>query len=103
MEYDWDLIVSSFAQQYGVRLHEENDTISFLEFKQLLVGLNGDTALGNVVRIRSEKDPKKIKEMTNHEKQIRTEWQQFRLKHNKAQKIVLKNEDINEVLSKIFG
>lgn len=104
MDYDWDLIVSSFAQQYSIRLHEEYDSISHLEFNQLLIGLNGDTALGNVVKIRSEKDPKRIKEMTNKEKDIRREWQLFRAKQNqKQQKIEIKKENINKIFSQIFG
>ena len=60
MDFDWDLIVSSFAQQYGIRLYSEYETISCEEFRQLLVGINGDTPLGYTVRIRSEKDSKKI-------------------------------------------
>ncbi len=104
MEYDWDLIVSSFAQQYGIRLHQEMDSISHQEFIQLLVGLNGETSLGYVVQIRSEKNPKKLKEMTKKEKDIRTEWQMFRAKKNKKQqRIELKKEDINKVFGSIFG
>ena len=47
---DWDLIESSFAQQYGI------------------------TPLGNIVRIRSEKDPKVLKNFTTQEKKIRNDW-----------------------------
>lgn len=104
MEHDWDLIVASFAQQYGIRLNQEYFTISHVEFKQLLIGLNGDTSLGNVVRIRSEKNPKKIKEMTNKEKEIRNEWQMFKAKQTSQRndKVIVAKEDINKVFSKIF-
>lgn len=103
MDFDWDLIVSSFAQQYGIRLYQEYKTISCEEFRQLLVGLNGETPLGYTVCIRSEKNPKKIKEMTNHEKKIRSDWQQFRQKQkNKQKKVILSNDEINKVLSGIF-
>ena len=64
---DFDLIESSFAQQYGIRLR-------WGEFSSLLSGLNGDTPLGNIVRIRSEKDPKVIKNFTESEKKIRSKW-----------------------------
>ena len=74
MEYDRDLIVSSFAQQYGIRLYYEYDQISCQEFRQLLSGLNGDTPLGNIVRIRKEKDPEVIKKFTAEEMKIRNEW-----------------------------
>ena len=103
MKFDWDLIVSSFAQQYGIRLHNEYDTIPCQEFRQLLSGLNGDTPLGYVVQIRSEKNPKKIKEMTRNEKEIRMKWNQFKAKQEKTNKIVLRTEDISKVFSKMFG
>ena len=71
---DFDLIESSFAQQYGIRLRMEIDTMKWGEFSSLLSGLNGDTPLGNIVRIRSEKDPKVIKNLTENEKRIRSKW-----------------------------
>lgn len=70
---DYELIEASFAQQYGIRLRLEN-TMSWSEFTTLLAGLNGDTPLGNVVRIRSEKDPKMLKQFTQEQKRIRAEW-----------------------------
>ena len=44
------------------------------EFSSLLAGINGETPLGNIVRIRSEKDPEQIKKFTPAEKKIRSEW-----------------------------
>ena len=102
MKFDWDLIVASFAQQYGIRLYNEYETISCEEFRQLLSGLNGDTPLGYVVQTRAEKDPKKIKKMTAHEKKIRRDWIAFKSKNNKAKKVELKTEDISKVFSKMF-
>lgn len=97
------MIVSSFAQQYGIRLHNERDTISYLEYRQLLIGLNTDTPLGYVVNIRSEKDPKKIREMTKQEKKIRSDWQEFKKGKNSNNVIELKGNDINKVFSQMFG
>lgn len=71
---NFDLIESSFAQQYGIRLRKEIDTMKWGEFSSLLSGINGDTALGNIVRIRSEKDPKVIKNFSKNEKEIRSKW-----------------------------
>ena len=71
---DFDLIESSFAQQYGIRLRMEINTMKWGEFSSLLSGLNGDTPLGNIVRIRSEKEPKVIKNITEREKKIRSKW-----------------------------
>ena len=71
---DWYLIESSFAQQYGIRLRRDLKNMEWGEFSSLLAGINGETPLGNIVRIRSEKDPEKIKKFTPAEKKIRSEW-----------------------------
>lgn len=71
---DFDLIESSFAQQYGIRLRNDIDTMKWGEFSSLLGGLSSNTALGNIVRIRSEKDPNILKNFTKNEKEIRAKW-----------------------------
>ena len=96
------MIVSSFAQQYGIRLNQEYETIKHTEFNQLLIGLNGETPLGYTVQIRSEKDSKKIREMTNHEKKIRSDWQEFKKKQQKQQVVYLSKDEIDKVLSGMF-
>lgn len=55
---DYGLIEASFAQQYGIRLRIENE-MEWDEFITLLAGLNGETPLGNVIRIRGEKIERK--------------------------------------------
>ena len=63
---DWDLIVSSFLSQYGLRIRtKEFETVSWDEFKALIAGLSPETALGRVVAIRSETDKDIIKHYTN--------------------------------------
>lgn len=71
---DWDLIESSFAQQYNIRLRKEISGIEWGEFISYLSGLNGDTALGNIVRIRSENNPEILKNFTQEERKIRSKW-----------------------------
>lgn len=71
---DWDLIESSFTQQYGIRLRKEIKNMEWGEFSSLLSGINGETVLGNVVRIRSEKDFETIKKFSAEEKKIRNDW-----------------------------
>lgn len=70
---DYELIEASFAQQYGIRIRRENE-MAWDEFCTLLSGISGDTPLGNVVRIRSEKDMKKVREFTPEQKQIWNAW-----------------------------
>lgn len=46
------------------------------EFKDLLAGLGPDTPLGRIVRIRTEKDEKVLKNYTPEMNKIRSDWQQ---------------------------
>ena len=94
--------MSSFAQQYGIRLNQEYETIKHTEFNQLLIGLNEETALGRTVQIRAEKDNKKIREMTNHEKKIRSDWQEFRRKQQKEHVVYLSKDEIDKVFFNMF-
>lgn len=71
---DWDLIESSFAQQYNIRLRKEMSSMDWGEFISYLTGLNGDTPLGNIIRIRSEKNPETLKNFTSEERKIRSKW-----------------------------
>lgn len=72
---DWDLIVSSFLSQYGLRIRtKEFETVSWDEFKSLITGLSPDTALGRVVSIRSETDKDIIKHFTQDQRRIHDRW-----------------------------
>lgn len=42
-----------------------------------------ETPLGEVVRIRAETDAKTIRDMTAHEKKVRSDWQAFKNKKAK--------------------
>ena len=84
---DWELIESSIAQQYGIRIRNEINTISWSEVKMLISGLLGDTPLGRVIQIRSENDKEQLKNFTPDMHKIRNEWR------NRQAKDKLKNED----------
>lgn len=71
---DYDLIVSSFQSQYGLRLSKEIHTMPWEEFRQMLIGISPDTALGRIVAIRSEDDKDILKHFTKEQKRIRSEW-----------------------------
>lgn len=58
-EHDWDLIYSSFKQQYGINLL--NDDMHWFEFKGMLDNLNQDTPLMRIVGYRTT-DISKIKD-----------------------------------------
>ena len=61
------------------------------EFRDLLVGLGPDTALGRIVSIRSEEDKEILKRFTKEQKRIRNEWRARRAKQ-------MKPEDMNDIL-----
>ena len=72
---DWDLIVSSFLSQYGLRIRtKEFESVSWDEFKALIAGLSPETALGRVVAIRSETDKDVIKHFSKDQRRIYDEW-----------------------------
>ena len=72
---DWDLIISSFLTQYGLRIRtKEFETVSWDEFRSLLAGLSPETPLGRMVAIRSESDDNVIEHFTEDQKKIWNAW-----------------------------
>ena len=72
---DWDLIISSFLTQYGLRIRtKEFETVSWDEFRSLLAGLSPETPLGRMVAIRSESDDNVIEHFTADQKKIWNTW-----------------------------
>lgn len=101
---DWDLIESSFAAQYGIRLRNESD-MSWAEFSSLLAGLLPDTPLGYIVQIRSENDREKLKHFTPEQKRIRAAWRTRNMKKvemspEDARKAV---EQFEKMMASMFG
>lgn len=58
------------------------EDITVAEYYRLLTGLMDDTPLGRVVEIRSTTDKDRIRNMTAHEKKIRSDWAKFRREHS---------------------
>ena len=56
IEQDWELIVASFQQAYGIDLTSDKN-MHFLRFKALLSGLPSNTKLAAVIKIRTMKVP----------------------------------------------
>ncbi len=71
---DWDLIESSLATQYQLRIRKEIKDMRWGELSSYISGLMHDTPLGNIVEIRSETDTEVIKRMTPEQKEIRRKW-----------------------------
>lgn len=79
LDFDEDAIAASLAKTYNI-LPSEQDDISIPDFLILLQGIGEDTPLANLIRIRREKDYKKIKNMTDCEKEVRQKWADFKAK-----------------------
>lgn len=62
------------------------------EFRDLLVGISPDTALGRIVAIRSETDKNALKHFSKEQHRIRNEWW-----HRKAK--AMKPEDMEAILN----
>lgn len=71
---DFDLIVSSFQTQYGIRLSRELKSMKWDEFRDLLCGLGPKTPLGCIVSIRGEDDKDTLKHFSKEQHRIRNEW-----------------------------
>lgn len=67
--------------------------MSWDEFTTLLGGLNGETPLGHIVSIRSEKNPERIKQFTAAEKRIRNEW------HTRHRRLITNKSDYEKAMS----
>lgn len=101
---DWELIESSFAMQYNIRLIEAED-MDWKEFCTLLSGIMPKTPLGQIVSIRSEEDKDVLKRFSKAQHEIRNSW---RSRHNptegmtEAEKAKAVNE-IQELFARAFG
>jgi hypothetical protein len=67
--------------------------MSWDEFTTLLSGLNGETPLGYVASIRSEKNPERLKQFTAAEKKIRNDWA------SKHRRMVTDKAEYNKAMS----
>lgn len=84
---DFDLIVSSFQTQYGIRLSRELKGMKWDEFRDLLCGLGPETPLGRIVSIRSEDDKDILEHFTKDQHRIRDEWRNKQAKKVSEQEL----------------
>lgn len=95
---DFDLIVSSFQTQYGIRLSRDLSGMKWSEFSALLSGLGPDTPLGRIVSIRSEEDKDVLKYFTKEQLRIRSEWRNKQAKAMPQEEV----ENVLENLKNVF-
>lgn len=101
---DWDLIVSSFLSQYGLRIRtKEFETVSWDEFKSLLAGIAPETALGRIVAIRSETDKNTIKHFTKDQKRIYDEWRKRKAEQMAPQTYEQQMDYLEKMMAALCG
>ena len=101
---DFDLIVSSFRTQYGVKVYsEEFKEMKWDEFKALLSGISSDTPLGRIVQIRCEEDEEILKHYTKEQHRIRNEWRNRSAKKVSEEKLADFLEQIKQTFISMAG
>lgn len=101
---DWELIESSLATQYSIRIRHHTD-MPWTEFCTLVGGLMADTPLGQIVSIRAEKDSKVIKRFTPDQKRIHRDWQNHLAKNklNNPEQLNKEMDQLTQLLANMFG
>lgn len=100
---DFDLIVSSFQTQYGIRLSRELKEMKWDEFKDLLGGLGPETPLGRIVSIRAEEDEDILKHFSKGQHKIRNEWRQKQAKSVSQEELATVLEDLKNAFISMAG
>lgn len=101
---DWDLVVSSFLSQYGLRLStKEFESVSWEEFKSLLAGIDPETVLGRVVAIRSEKDKKIIEQFTPEQRKIHNGWRDKKASKMSQETFEKEMQNLENMFAHLFG
>lgn len=102
---DWSLVESSIASQYGIRLRQCSDDMSWSEFSTLVAGLLPETPLGAVVRVRSEDDPAMLKKFNKDQLAIRKQWRDRQALQQLDNPEVLKQsmDKLSMMLKSMFG
>lgn len=100
---DFDLIVSSFQSQYGIRLSRDMRGMKWSEFSALLSGLGPDTPLGRIVSIRSEEDADVLKHFTKDQMKIRNKWRNKMAENKTEQETMNFLEDMKKAFISMAG
>lgn len=104
--YDYELIESSMLHHYPqIKGRNELLKMPWREFISLLSNIS-ETTFNDVIRIRTEKDQKRIKDYSSYERRVRNEWLQFVEDKNKQllgkeeidKRTKAANEDLKQML-----
>lgn len=82
---------------------ELKDGMKWSEFRDLLVGISPDTALGRVVAIRAETDEKIIKRFSKAQHRIWDEWRRRRAQNVSEAEIAQVLEGFKQTFIELAG
>ena len=74
--------------------------MSWREFSYLMEGLSGETPLGQIISIRAEKDPEKLKQFTPEQRRIRNKYLAKQAQHKTPQQV---DEALNGIKNAFMG
>lgn len=100
---DFELIVSSFQAQYGIRLSRDLRGMKWDEFRSLLVGISPDTPLGRIVSIRAEEDKEMLEYFTKDQMRIRSEWRNRQAKMKPKEQLMDYLEAMKQAFIQMAG
>ena len=90
--------------QYGLRIRtKEFETVSWDEFRSLLVGLGPETPLGRVVAIRSETDDNVIKHFTTDQRRIHDSWRKHQMEQMTPEAYDREMEGLERMFAALCG
>lgn len=86
-------------------LPSKQGDLSYRDWAVMLSGLMADTPLGQVVSIRSEKDPDILKNYTRRQRQIRADWNRYKMSKGKisSQEEIRQFKRLETMLKNAFG
>lgn len=77
--------------------------MKWAEFRSLAAGLGPETPLGQIIRIRAEDDPEALKNFTDGQRQINSEWRKKQAKARSGQEINAFLESMKRAFIELAG
>ncbi len=77
--------------------------MKWAEFRSLVTGLGAETPLGQVIRIRAEDDPESLKNFTDGQRRINSEWRKKQAKARSEQEIGAFLESMKQAFIELAG
>lgn len=77
--------------------------MGWVEFSDLLSGIGPDTPLAQVARVRTERDPERVRAMTAGQRAIRAEWARRQAGRRDPAQAMADIEAMQAAFAEMFG